>query len=291
MGFYELKRRARLTLTFFLVAITFIASSCVFRAAAFRRASFLLQLKIDSIFKLSSLQRATLRRELDVFLTDLNRREVLAVQELLIDSSKQLKQGATMDEVESFFVRWDTLYSGALTRASAPIGAFLADLNPEQVSQFKDVQLERRREISESLSVGEVEFASRSRKKTAKQVSVWIGTLNEKQLAAVSGFAQQEFGWRKREVVARERSHEKFTNALQERQSAQKLAELFLQQQTLPFSQLDPEHAALRRERRAQWAKLISDLSLSITNEQRAHFKRETQSLAADVALIGASSD
>jgi hypothetical protein len=78
---------------------------------------------------------------------------------------------------------------------------------------------------------------------------------------------------------------------LTEAKNPQTLAALFLQQQTPPYSQLDPEHLTLRQERSKQWIQLFTSLAQKVTSEQKRFFEKESQSLAIDLALIGASSN
>ena len=268
------------------LTLVLLLSGCVFRQEAFRRSGFLLQMRLESTFDLSTQQKNFARQEIDIFLADLGKREIPLLQKLIADASSQLRSGITVDEVEVFFDRWDSIYSSAVLRASAPVGVFLSGLKPEQIAGLKVVYQKNRKKILDSLAKGEIEFIKKNRSNFADLISEWMGALNENQLAVVSGFARQEFDFKKREVVARERSQEKFYKALIEGQGAQRLAELFVQQQSSPFAQLDPEHSALRRERRRQWVKLISALAQSLTTEQKEFFKRETKSLSFDLAHL-----
>lgn len=268
------------------LTLVLLLSGCVFRQEAFRHSGFFLQMRLESTFNLSAQQKNFARQEIDLFLSDLSKREIPSLQNLITDASSQLRPGITVDEVEVFFDRWDVIYSSAVLRASAPVGFFLSGLKPEQIAGLKVVHQKSRKKIIDSLSKGEQEFIKKNKRKIADRISDWIGTLSEKQLAVVSVFAQQEFAFKKREVVAQERSQERLYKALLDGQGAQRLAELFVQQQSSPFAQLDPEHSALRRERRRQWAKLISELAQSLTTEQKEVFKRETKSLSFDLALL-----
>ncbi|MEN9810212.1 MAG: hypothetical protein RLZZ488_1779 [Pseudomonadota bacterium] len=251
----------------------------------------MVKLQIDSTFDLNDSQDDFVKNELSAYLKDLNKSEIPVLQRLLTDASRSLRDDISENEVAQFFKRWNDVYTQAMIRASIPVGQFLSTLQPEQRERWKKEQEKKHRDKLEELSEGSEKFNETRRRKLITQLGSWIGALNGPQLQTVSEFAQKEYDWSKRELSARKRSQENFLKMLTEAKNPQTLAALFLQQQTPPYSQLDPEHLTLRQERSKQWIQLFTSLAQKVTSEQKRFFEKESQSLAIDLALIGASSN
>lgn len=274
---------------FIIAAILF--SGCILRQAAFRQAPFLLRVQIDSTFDLNKSQDAFVRKALGEFLQELNKSEIPVLQNLMTIALRSLRNDVSKSEVENIFDRWNDVYTRTIARASDSVGRFLSTLRPEQRERLKKEQDKKHRQKLKALSESSEKYNETRRREIDSLISKWIGTLNEQHSKAVFDFSRQEFEWSKRELSARRRSQEHFLNTLSETNDSQKLATLFLQQQTPPYPQLDPEHALLRQERRKQWIELITSLARSMNTEQKISLERESRSLAFDLSLIGASSD
>lgn len=274
-----------------LIIAAILFSGCIFRRTAFRQAPFLLRIQIDSTFDLNKSQDAFVRQALGEFLNELNKSEIPIVQNIVTAASNSLRNDISENEVEDIFNRWNDVYTRTMTRASDSVGQFLSTLQPEQRERLKKEQDKKHRQKLKALSEGSERYNETRRRKLVSLIGEWIGDLNEQQSKAVFDFSRREFDWSTRELSARKRSQEHFLKTLSETKDSQKLAVLFLQQQTPPYSQLDPEHAALRRERRKQWIQLITSLARNMNAEQKKFLGRERQSFARDLTLIGASSD
>jgi len=274
-----------------IIIAAILFSGCLFRQTVFQKAQFLMNLQIDSTFNLNSSQEDFVKKELSSFLTSLSKSEIPNLQGILKDASRSLLTDVSQQEIEVFFERWNEIYTRAMIRASNPVGQFLYTLQPEQRARLKNENEKKNREKQKALSEGFEKYNETRKRKLISQISTWIGDLNRPQLNAVSEFSQLDFDWSKRELSARKRSQEILLNSLHEAKDPHTLSQLFLQQQTAPYSQLDPEHNALRLERRKQWIQLITTLARNVSPGQRTFFERESESLSADLALIGANAD
>lgn len=262
-------------------------AGCVFRRVAFSNASTLLKMRIDSAFNLTQEQADFVDKKLQTFLTELNKDEIRQLQALVSEAGKQIEKQTTHTEVARFFERWDGIYGSAVRRAAPSVGELLARLKQEQIKNFELFINQRNQKKLDRLSEGEIKFRERRIQTVTKQISEWLGPLSKAQNQAVMDFAIHEFKRSKIEQAASLESKGILFKALSEKKSAEFLGTLFIGQQAFPYETLVPLHTQSKGERRKAWISLITQIVSTVTPNQISKFKKETDSLALDLLLIG----
>lgn len=268
-------------------ALLFICNGCIFRRITFSNASTLLKIRIDSAFNLTPEQTDYVEKKLQTFLTELNKNELRQLQVLVSDAGKQIEKRTTQAEISQLFERWNDIYGSAVHRAAPAVGNFLAQLKQEQIEQFELFLNQRNQKKLERISEGEPKFREKRIKTVSKQISEWLGPLTKVQILAVENFAKHEFKRSQQEQTASFQSKAIFLKALLEKKSADFLSALFIGQQAFPYTNLTPMHTQIKNERRKAWTSLISNIVSTVTPDQISRFKKETDSLALDLQLIG----
>lgn len=262
-------------------------SGCVFRRAAFTHATTLLKMRIDSAFKLTEMQSQTVSRTLDDFLNELNKNELRALQALVSSAGAQFSPNTTQKQVEAIFTQWDDIYARATLRAAPAVADFLYKLEEHQIQHLRTFLTKRNEKKKERLTQGELKFTEQRVEKLKTQVSDWIGPLHQAQQDAVREFASGEFRRAVVEEAASFRSHSIFLKALSEKLSKEAISNVFTGQQVTPFKDLDPLHEQVKQERRKGWIALVTRIAQTLSVKQKERFKKETESLALDLMLIG----
>jgi len=264
-----------------------LLTGCVFRKLAFSNANFLLVSQIDSAFDLTSKQESFVEQKLALFLSEINTIEVVALRELLREAGAQIFKKTNEQQVASFFDRWDNIRAGAVRRASLPAGEFLMRLSREQIKHFEEFSAERNKKRLARIAEGESKFTEKRIKKVTQTLTEWLGKLNSEQINAVQEFSRGEYQRSIEEQQSSRRSKLAFIKLLSAQPGKSELGEFLAGQQSYPFDKLDPIHVKNKAERRKAWTTLITQVVATTNQTQKIHFKKETESLALDLLLIG----
>ena len=291
-------RQALRTVVLLLAAFAFAAcSSATFTRLAYNNAALaysnlgpMLTWVVDDYVDLDGAREDWVRVRIDRVLAWHRAEELPRYRSLLETMLAKSARPFTVEDVASHQKELRAAYYRVVAQVIPDPAEFLSTMDAADVEHMeKRFAEENKRFVRESVKGTPEERIERRMKRFAGHLESWVGKLTPEQRALVAN-RYPELGDLSDELLAERRYRQSELTALVRSKPARPALEAGLKRIFVDTeSWRRPEYAAKLRERDAQLHAMISELSATLTDEQRAHLQKRIRRFLGDISTLTAS--
>jgi hypothetical protein len=245
---------------------------------------------VDDYVELSDAQKSWLRESLGRTVAWHRARELPEYRRFFETLLVQTEDNLSVEELRSSHRELRAHYNRLLEHMLPDLAELLLQLDPEQVAQFeRKLSAENRKIVKESVEGTPEERRAKRTRKYFDNLEEWTGRLTDAQreliaarVKSIGEHLDERLGdrkYRQGELVALARARPSREQAIAG------LKRLLIDTE----SWRRPEYLAKLRERDQQHFEMISELSATLSAEQRAHLQKRLRTFMRDITELSAS--
>ena len=291
-------RPALRTVVLLLAALAFAAcSSATFTRLAYNNAALaysnlgpMLTWIVDDYVDLDGAREDWVRVRIDRVLAWHRAEELPRYRALLETMLAKSARAFSVEDIAAHQKELRAAYYRVVAQVVPDTAEFLSTMDAADIDHMeKKFAEENRRFVRESVQGTPEERIERRAKRFAGHLESWVGKLTAEQRALVAN-RYPELGDVSDELLAERRFRQSELVALVRSKPPRPALEAGLKRIFVDTdSWRRPEYAAKLRERDAQMHAMISELSTTLTDEQRAHLQKRIRRFLGDISTLTAS--
>lgn len=270
----------------FAAAVLLLAlAACSATRMVYNRLDWLAGWEIDKYAELKPEQEAAFERDFGALWEWHRRNELPQYARDLRVLAKVAQQPIDAAQAQEIALAWSGWWQRSLERLSPELCALLATLDERQVQSALEQLDEGIEQDAREYDLPEAKLRRRSNERIEKNLRRWLGPLEESQREYLAQWGAQRTLTHDLWLENRRRWRARFEDAL-----ATRAQDGFCERlQPLLLRQVAPEDEA-RRARleagRADWMRLVVELSQQLTPRQREHFAKELNRTADELDAL-----